>query len=112
MDRRKRINYPVAGPKGAPVRAGHGRVDAFGQILNEVSVVVLGNDEKTAIVPNAPASFPCLWDIVQHKFVQWNGSAPNLGPEGPQAVRRDIWEVIGVFDEVTDPTRVAILPSV
>ena len=111
MDRRKRINYPVAGPKGAPVRAGHGRVDAFGQILNEVSVVVLGNDEKTAIVPNAPASFPCLWDIVQHKFVQWNGSAPNLGPEGPGALLRNIGEVIGVFGEVTVPAKFGIFPS-
>jgi hypothetical protein len=112
LDKRKRINYPAGkGSNGAPVRAGHGRVDAFGQILNEVSVVVLGNTEKSAIVPNAPASFPCLWDIVQHEFVQWNGSAPNLGPEGKGSLLRNIGEVIGVFGEVTVPANFGIFPS-
>lgn len=102
LDKRRRINYPAgSGPNGAPALAGHGRVDAFGQIFNQVSVVALGNDEKAAIVPNAPASFPCLWDIVQHEYVQWNGSAPNLGPEGTGALLRNIGEVIGVFGEVT-----------
>lgn len=44
--------------------------------------------------PNAPVSYPFLWDIPQHDYVQWNGLAVNagLGPVG-----RNTGEVIGVF---------------
>lgn len=44
--------------------------------------------------PNAPVSYPFLWDIVQSDFVQWNGLAGNaaIGPLG-----RNAGEVIGVF---------------
>lgn len=44
--------------------------------------------------PDAPVSYPFLWDIPQHDYVQWNGIAPNagLGPVG-----RNTGEVIGVF---------------
>ncbi|MGY0218336.1 di-heme-cytochrome C peroxidase [Endozoicomonadaceae bacterium StTr2] len=44
--------------------------------------------------PNAPVSYPFLWDIAQSDYVQWNGLASNagLGPLG-----RNTGEVIGVF---------------
>lgn len=44
--------------------------------------------------PNAPTSYPFLWDIPQHDYVQWNGIGANagLGPVG-----RNAGEVIGVF---------------
>lgn len=44
--------------------------------------------------PNAPVSYPFLWDIPQHDYVQWNGLGANagLGPVG-----RNTGEVIGVF---------------
>ncbi len=44
--------------------------------------------------PNAPVSYPFLWDIPQHDYLQWNGIAANsgLGPIG-----RNTGEVIGVF---------------
>ncbi len=44
--------------------------------------------------PNAPVSYPFLWDIVQSDYVQWNGLAGNadVGPLG-----RNAGEVIGVF---------------
>jgi hypothetical protein len=44
--------------------------------------------------PDAPVSYPFLWDIPQHDYVQWDGLAPNanLGPIG-----RNAGEVIGVF---------------
>jgi hypothetical protein len=44
--------------------------------------------------PDAPVSYPFLWDIAQHDYVQWNGIAENagLGPIG-----RNAGEVIGVF---------------
>lgn len=44
--------------------------------------------------PDAPVSYPFLWDIPQHDYVQWNGIVQNagLGPVG-----RNAGEVIGVF---------------
>lgn len=43
---------------------------------------------------NAPASYPYLWDVAQHDFVQWTGSVANsgIGPLG-----RNVGQVIGVF---------------
>jgi cytochrome c5 len=44
--------------------------------------------------PDAPVSYPFLWDIPQHDYVQWNGIGANsgLGPIG-----RNVGEVVGVF---------------
>jgi hypothetical protein len=91
------------------LRGGYGRVDAFGQIFNQVAVALVGNPPEAAREPNAPVSYPCLWDIAQHKFVQWNGSAPNLGVKGDGSMLRNIGEVIGVFGEV-DSTNIGFLP--
>lgn len=44
--------------------------------------------------PDAPVSYPFVWDIPQHDYVQWNGIASNAGP-GP--IGRNTGEVIGVF---------------
>lgn len=95
LDTRRRINTPDNPP-------GFGRVDAFGHIFNQITVEHLKNPEKFASKPNAPASYPMLWDIAQHPFVQWNYSAPNLGV-GEQAIgslARNIGEVLGVFGTV------------
>lgn len=45
-------------------------------------------------IPNAPVSYPFLWDITHSDYVQWNGLANNagIGPLG-----RNAGEVIGVF---------------
>jgi hypothetical protein len=95
---RQRINTPT-------VIAGPARLDALGAILNQVAITGLGNDESYAITPNAPASFPCLWDISQHRYVQWNGSAPNLGVEGVGSYLRNVGEVLGVFGDLTIPQK-------
>lgn len=44
--------------------------------------------------PNAPVSYPFLWDITHSDYVQWNGFASNagIGPLG-----RNAGEVVGVF---------------
>lgn len=60
---------------------GHGRLDAFGQIFNAISVEVL-NQPGNGHTPNAPSSFPVLWDASHLDLVQWNASAPNKEP-GP-----------------------------
>ena len=44
--------------------------------------------------PNAPVSYPFLWDITHSDYVQWNGLAGNSGV-GP--IGRNAGEVIGVF---------------
>ena len=44
--------------------------------------------------PDAPVSYPFLWDIAQSTYVQWNGLADNSGV-GP--LGRNTGEVIGVF---------------
>ena len=44
--------------------------------------------------PNAPVSYPFLWDIAHSDYVQWNGLAGNSGV-GP--LGRNAGEVIGVF---------------
>lgn len=44
--------------------------------------------------PNAPVSYPFLWDITHSDYVQWNGIASNAGA-GP--LGRNAGEVIGVF---------------
>ena len=44
--------------------------------------------------PNAPVSYPFLWDITRSDYVQWNGLASNAGA-GP--LGRNAGEVLGVF---------------
>lgn len=68
------------------VAYGHGRLDAFGQIFNAVTVEALKIPENRQS-PNAPTSFPVLWDASHLDVVQWNSSAPNRepGPVGQNA---------------------------
>jgi hypothetical protein len=87
------------------VHGGFARVDAFGQIFNQVSAVALKNGPAGAASPDAPVSYPFLWDIAQHERVQWNGSAPNLGVGGDGSKLRNIGEVIGVFGQITIPAK-------
>nr|WP_324257794.1 di-heme-cytochrome C peroxidase [Cellvibrio fontiphilus] len=60
---------------------GHGRLDAFGQIFNAIAVEAL-NMPANIHSPNAPTSYPVMWDASHLDLVQWNGSAPNKEP-GP-----------------------------
>lgn len=60
---------------------GHGRLDAFGQIFNAIAVEALNMPENIR-APNAPTSYPVLWDASHLNIVQWNASAPNKEP-GP-----------------------------
>ncbi len=77
---------------------GFARLDAFGEILNQVLVFGLNVPENKA-QPDAPVSYPFLWGIGQSDVVQWNGVAKNspkiVGPLG-----RNTGEVLGVFGVV------------
>lgn len=60
--------------------------------LNAKEIIELRN--KMYNPADAPMSYPFLWDIPQHDYVQWNGIVKNagLGPIG-----RNAGQVIGVF---------------
>ncbi len=83
---RVRVNRP-------PHANGYGRLDAFGNIFNEVVVFAIDEPENAKPV-NAPVSYPVMWDTPQHDVVQWNGAAVNAGI-GPYT--RNTGEVVGVF---------------
>ena len=50
--------------------------------------------DKIFNAPNAPVSYPFLWDVPSSDYVQWNGLASDAGA-GP--LGRNAGEVIGVF---------------
>lgn len=78
---------------------GYSRLDAFGAILNR-ALVATGEKNNTK-PPNAPTSYPYLWDTPQHDYVEWNGSQSN---SNIGAFARNIGEVIGVFGELETKT--------
>ena len=76
---------------------GFGRLDAIGNIYNKVVIAASAN--PTPSPPNAPVSYPFLWNVPQHDKVQWDGIAPNdRGPLLP--LLRNGGEVIGVFGDI------------
>lgn len=67
------------------------RDEIFG-LLTDEQLIAFKN--KVTNSPNAPVSYPFLWDIPQHDYVQWNGLASNAGLG---SVGRNVGEVVGVF---------------
>jgi mono/diheme cytochrome c family protein len=83
---------------------GPARLDAFGRIVNTVLVSALGvDDESQSRPPDAPVSYPFLWDTPHHDYVQWNAVARNkiMGSDLLGGLARNVGEVLGVFGEVT-----------
>ncbi|MEE7449094.1 cytochrome C oxidase subunit III [Methylobacterium radiotolerans] len=82
---------------------GPARLDAFGMIFNRATGIDL-RDPHNIAPPDAPVSYPFLWDTSWHDRVQWNGSAPNgLAVE---RLGRNVGEVLGVFarTDIREPT--------
>ncbi len=76
---------------------GRARTDAFGMIFNRVTSIDLkipANSRR----PDAPVSYPFLWDTSWHNKVQWNGSAPNT--LAVERLARNVGEVLGVFADI------------
>lgn len=85
------------------VEYGYSRLDAFGSILNKaLSYTGVKNNYRE---PDAPTSYPYIWDTPQSDYVEWNGSQSNsyVG-----ALARNVGEVIGVFGKV-EPTPIKSL---
>jgi hypothetical protein len=76
---------------------GKARADAFGAIFNRVTVIDLKIPANNR-PPNAPVSYPFLWDTSWHNVVQWNGSAPN--ELAILRLARNVGEVLGVFANI------------
>lgn len=81
------------------VAYGYSRLDAFGAILNKGLYLTGVKDNFNS--PNAPTSYPYLWDTPQHDYVEWDGSQTNssLG-----ALARNVGETIGVYGDVIPET--------
>ena len=73
---------------------GRARLDAFGMIFNRATSIDLDLPDNSR-PPNAPVSYPFLWDTHWHSVVQWNGSAPNK--LAVERLARNVGEVLGVF---------------
>jgi len=76
---------------------GLSRADAFGAIFNRVTAIDLKIPANNR-PPNAPVSYPFLWDTSWHNVVQWNGSAPNQ--LAILRLARNVGEVLGVFANI------------
>jgi mono/diheme cytochrome c family protein len=76
---------------------GKARADAFGAIFNRVTAIDLKIPANNR-PPNAPVSYPFLWDTSWHNVVQWNGSAPNQ--LAILRLARNVGEVLGVFANI------------
>ncbi len=82
---------------------GFARLDAFGRIVNSLLVNGVGSSDPTqAKAPDAPVSYPFIWDAPHHDYVQWNASARNrlAGSDDLAGLARNVGQVIGVFGEV------------
>ncbi|MBP2314441.1 di-heme-cytochrome C peroxidase [Azospirillum soli] len=70
------------------------RTDAFGMIFNRVTSIDLKIPSNSR-APNAPVSYPHLWDAPYLPKVQWNGLLENA--TALDALGRNSGEVLGVF---------------
>ena len=74
-----------------------GRLDAFGMIFNRVCNLNLGLPENNR-PPDAPVSFPFLWNTFRQDHIQWFGEVPNKNEF--DTFVRNMGEVLGVFAKV------------
>lgn len=84
----------LTAPGDQKVVWGHGRTDAFGMIFNRVAATDLkfaGNRQP----PNAPVSYPHIWETGRFNWVQWNAVVPNTTVV--EKLFRNAGEVLGVF---------------
>jgi hypothetical protein len=96
-------------------RYGFGRLDAFGHIFNQVADLV-DPGRAQGNPPDAPVSYPFLWNIHRLTHVQYNAVALNRPADlagvhiDVGALGRNTGEVIGVFADVVVPEH-PIIPT-
>jgi hypothetical protein len=84
---------------------GYGRTDAVGVILNQVTAWDMHNSNN-AQPPDAPVSYPFIWNASQLEIAQYIPLSRNAERGGP--LGRNIGEVLGVFGvtNLFDPTKI------
>lgn len=84
---------------------GYGRTDAIGVILNQVTAWDMANN-RNAQSPDAPVSFPFIWNASQLEVAQYIPLSRNAQRGGP--LGRNVGEVLGVFGvtNLFDPTKI------
>ena len=93
------------------IRYGPARLDAVGYIFNKVELVA-NPDAPEGPPPDAPVSYPFLWNVSQQTQIQWDGVGTNTPIRigrgqafDAGALGRNLAEVTGVFGEVDIPAR-------
>lgn len=76
---------------------GRARTDAFGEIFNRVTAIDLKVPANNR-PPDAPVSYPFLWQASWLDKVQWNGIADNRNVV--ERLARNVGEVLGVFAQI------------
>jgi hypothetical protein len=92
----------LAAANATPLRYGFGRLAAIDYAFNMIATRV-NAPGQIFHAPDAPVSFPFLWNISQLSAVQWNASAPNgpvVGGVDLGALVRNTGEVLGFFDDI------------
>ena len=110
LDQLVKLRQKTAGLDKTPIRYGPARLDAVGYIYNKVEQVV-NPDAPQAPAPDAPVSYPFLWNTSQQTQIQWDGVAKNTPIKIPPANQvvdvgaagRNAAEVTGVFGDVIAP---------
>ena len=87
---------------------GRSRTDAFSMIFNRVTSIDLRIPANTR-KPNAPVSYPFLWDTSWLDKVQYDGGVPNQSVI--ERLGRNVGEVLGVFAQVKI-NKVPLLPPI
>jgi hypothetical protein len=104
----------LAALNATPLRYGNGRLDAIGRIFNQMQID-LGSPSPAINPPDAPVSYPFLWNVPQQPRVEWDGLTPNLPVHPPAggafdagALARNTGEVVGVFGDVAISPHVGV----
>jgi hypothetical protein len=99
-----------------PIRYGYARLDAIGDTFNKLALLAVNqmpapSARPTPNAPDAPVSYPFLWNIYRHDKLQHNGiveaSRKKIGDSylDVGAIGRNTGEVIAVFGDVVVPTQ-------
>ena len=89
----------VAASNATALRYGFGRLDAIGYAFNMIATIAKAPGQIFH-VPDAPVSYPFLWNIHQLSAVQWDASVPNgpiVGGVDLGALGRNTGEVLSEF---------------
>lgn len=82
--------------------------------LVDIALNYLSEDQKKSFIEkaftkaDAPVSYPYLWDIPFHNYLQWNGMVNNASAG---ALGRNVGQVIGVFGTLNWKTSKGFSPS-